>query len=109
MECLHGYWRTLPNYNPLTVSLEPGQDLKAQAMALLNAGDAREQEKDDLTPDSMDSGNSLSQEELDELEADPDADAEGEEDEGSPTPSQVSAHHFRIVILSLIHAEAHAS
>ncbi|KIJ96687.1 hypothetical protein K443DRAFT_10432 [Laccaria amethystina LaAM-08-1] len=75
-ECLHSYWRTLPNYNPLTVSSEPGQDLEAQAMALLNGEDTGEQEKDDSAHDNIDSSNGLSQEELEELEADPDADAE---------------------------------
>jgi len=78
-------------------------------MALLNTEDTGEGEKDNLVPDSADSSNRLLQEELEELEADPDADAEGEEDKGSPAPSQVSAHHFRIVILSHTHAEAHAS
>jgi hypothetical protein len=32
---LHGYWRTLPNFNPYTVSSEPGQDLGAQALAFI--------------------------------------------------------------------------
>jgi hypothetical protein len=29
---LHGFWRTLPNFNPHTVSSEPGQDLVGEAM-----------------------------------------------------------------------------
>lgn len=29
---LHGFWHTLPNINPHTVSLEPGQDLEAEAI-----------------------------------------------------------------------------
>lgn len=87
-ERLHGYWRTLPNYNPVTVNSEPGQDLEAQAMALLTTEDTGEGEKDDSVPDSADSSNHLSREELEELEADPDTDAEGEEDDESPTPSQ---------------------
>ncbi|KAJ7233813.1 hypothetical protein C8J57DRAFT_1532137 [Mycena rebaudengoi] len=37
-ERLHGYWRTLPNFNPFTVSSEPGQDVAAQALALLMDG-----------------------------------------------------------------------
>jgi hypothetical protein len=32
---LHGFWRTLPNFNPYTASSEPGQDLAAEALALL--------------------------------------------------------------------------
>jgi hypothetical protein len=45
-------------------------------MALLNGEDTGEQEKDDSVHDNIDSSNGLSQEELEELEADPDADAE---------------------------------
>ena len=30
-ECLHGFWRTLPNFNPHVVSSEPGQDLEREA------------------------------------------------------------------------------
>jgi hypothetical protein len=32
---LHGFWRTLPNFNPYTASSEPGQDLAGEALALL--------------------------------------------------------------------------
>jgi hypothetical protein len=32
---LHGFWRTLPNFNPYTASSEPGQDLAADALALI--------------------------------------------------------------------------
>jgi hypothetical protein len=32
---LHGFWRTLPNFNPYTASSEPGQDLAAEALALV--------------------------------------------------------------------------
>ncbi|KAJ7085306.1 hypothetical protein C8R44DRAFT_752903 [Mycena epipterygia] len=35
IEQLHGFWRTLPNFNPFTVSSEPGQDIAEQALALL--------------------------------------------------------------------------
>lgn len=33
---LHGFWRTLPNFNPHTASSEPGQDLAAEALALIH-------------------------------------------------------------------------
>ncbi|KAF8869849.1 hypothetical protein CPB84DRAFT_1855981 [Gymnopilus junonius] len=33
-ECLHGYWHTLPNFNPLTVTSDPGQDLEDNALDL---------------------------------------------------------------------------
>jgi hypothetical protein len=32
---LHGYWRTLPNFNPYTVSSDPGQDLADEALSVL--------------------------------------------------------------------------
>lgn len=32
---LHGFWRTLPNFNPFTVSSEPGQDLSTEALSLV--------------------------------------------------------------------------
>ena len=34
-ERLHGLWRTLPNFNPFTVSSEPGQRLDEDAQDLL--------------------------------------------------------------------------
>ena len=34
-ECLHGFWRTLPNYNPYTVSSDPSQDIEGEAQELL--------------------------------------------------------------------------
>ena len=37
---LHGFWHTLPNFNPYTVSSEPGQDLAAEAQSVLLAGGA---------------------------------------------------------------------
>ena len=40
---LHGFWRTLPNFNPYTASSEPGQDLAADALALIHG---RGQEND---------------------------------------------------------------
>ncbi|KAI0285550.1 hypothetical protein BC826DRAFT_873268, partial [Russula brevipes] len=32
---LHGFWRTLPNFNPYTVSSDPGQDLSDAALSVL--------------------------------------------------------------------------
>ncbi|KAH8981346.1 hypothetical protein EDB86DRAFT_2812974, partial [Lactarius hatsudake] len=32
---LHGFWRTLPSFNPHTVSSEPGQDLQDEAIGVL--------------------------------------------------------------------------
>lgn len=70
---LHGYWRTLPNFNPVTVTSSPGQDLEDSARALFG------QKPIEVCDDGS---NSLAPEELAELEADPDADADGEEDDG---------------------------
>jgi hypothetical protein len=46
---LHGYWRTLPNFNPYTVTSDPGQDLADEALSVLmgNRGDC------DLRMDQM--------------------------------------------------------
>jgi hypothetical protein len=43
---LHGFWRTLPNFNPYTASSEPGQDLAADALALIR-GRGQDNENDD--------------------------------------------------------------
>jgi hypothetical protein len=37
---LHGFWRTLPNFNPYTVSSDPGQDLADEALSVLMGGHA---------------------------------------------------------------------
>ncbi|KAJ7230423.1 hypothetical protein GGX14DRAFT_384370 [Mycena pura] len=34
-ERLHGFWHTLPNINPYTISSEPGQDLDTEALVLM--------------------------------------------------------------------------
>jgi hypothetical protein len=34
---LHGFWRSLPNFNPYTASSEPGQDLAANALTLIHS------------------------------------------------------------------------
>jgi hypothetical protein len=38
---LHGYWCTLPNFNPYTISSEPGHDLAGQAASILMGGHGR--------------------------------------------------------------------
>ena len=50
-ERLHGFWRTIPNFNPHMVSSEPGQDLEGKAEETLflprrngNAGEREELE-----------------------------------------------------------------
>ena len=35
---LHGYWQTLPNFNPYTVTSDPGQDLADEAHSVLLGG-----------------------------------------------------------------------
>ena len=35
---LHGYWHTLPNFNPYTVSSNPGQNLVDEALLVLMGG-----------------------------------------------------------------------
>ena len=35
---VHGYWHTLPNFNPYTVSSNPGQDLADEALSVLMEG-----------------------------------------------------------------------
>jgi hypothetical protein len=37
---LHGFWHTLPNFNPYTVSSDPGQDLADEALSVLMGGHA---------------------------------------------------------------------
>ena len=71
-ERLHGYWRTLPNYNPVTVTSDPGQDLESNAVALVGMalnGDGNDEE-------SVPDGNELTPEEPAEIELDPDANAD---------------------------------
>jgi hypothetical protein len=46
---LHGFWRTLPNFNPYTASSEPGQDLASEALALVQGrGQNRDNYEDDF-------------------------------------------------------------
>ena len=70
-ERLHGYWRTLPNYNPVTVTSDPGQDLESDALALIGGtigdGDDAESMHEEFPP-----------EERANMELDADADDEDE-------------------------------
>jgi hypothetical protein len=43
---LHGFWQTLPNFNPYTASSEPGQDLAADVLTLI-WGRGQDNENDD--------------------------------------------------------------
>ncbi|KAF8469438.1 hypothetical protein DFH94DRAFT_615353, partial [Russula ochroleuca] len=38
---LHGFWRMLPNFNPFTVSSEPGQNLGTEALAFVQSRGAQ--------------------------------------------------------------------
>lgn len=49
-KCLHGFWRTLPNFNPYTASSEPGQDLASEALALIQ-GRGRNNSEDEYATD----------------------------------------------------------
>lgn len=46
---LHGFWRTLPNFNPYTASSEPGQDLAAKALALVQNRGAADEDTNSLS------------------------------------------------------------
>lgn len=49
---LHGFWRTLPNFNPYTASSEPGQDLAAEALMLVQTrGQKHSDDEYDLIDD----------------------------------------------------------
>jgi len=58
-ECLHGFWRTLLNFNPHAVLSEPGQDLGGEAQSLMfpshsngNASEDKEP-KDNIVEDGV--------------------------------------------------------
>jgi hypothetical protein len=46
---LHGFWRTLPNFNPYTASSEPGQDLAAEALTLVQRRGKNDHDDGDAT------------------------------------------------------------
>ena len=35
---IHGYWRSLPNFNPYTITSNPGQNLADEAASVLMGG-----------------------------------------------------------------------
>lgn len=53
---LHGFWRTLPNFNPHTVSSEPGQDLEAEATEFLQQPTASTATQEDQADDDDEPG-----------------------------------------------------
>lgn len=87
-ERLHGYWRTLPNFNPLTVTSEPDQDLENGAVNLFQRGNSPPANAHALLDLGFEGKppahpvfsvvDSLNLEELAEFEADADADGEDE-------------------------------
>jgi len=58
-ERLHGFWRTLPNYNPHTVLSGPSQDIEGEAQELLFLlhgnciADQEEEPKNELVGDEI--------------------------------------------------------
>ena len=50
-ERLHGFWRTLPNFNPFTVTSQPGQDMAMEAVEMLTGiPKSNSTEENDETP-----------------------------------------------------------
>lgn len=87
-ERLHGYWRTLPNFNPLTVTSEPDQDLEGGALDLFQNGNSQSAanqlqelgfEDEPPAHPAFSATNSLTPEEQLEIEGDPDADGEDDD------------------------------
>jgi len=83
-EHLHGYWCTLLNYNPLTVTSEPDQDLEGGALELFEGGATVALldlgfEGEPPTHPAFATVDSLTPEKQAEINVDPDADAEGED------------------------------
>ena len=56
---MHGFWRTLLNYNPHTQSAEHGQDLAAQAQRLL-VGSKKGKEREVHTEEEVHESNTIS-------------------------------------------------
>ena len=52
---LHGFWRTLPNFNPHTALSEPGQDLAAEALTLIQ-GRGQDDNGDKGVDEDLDDG-----------------------------------------------------
>jgi len=55
---LHGFWCTLPNFNPHTALSEPDQDLAAEVLALLQGQGVQNNDNsdDDLDPSHANDG-----------------------------------------------------
>lgn len=51
---LHGYWRTLPNFNPFTVSSEPGQDLEEEARQHIHGTNTTDTATSSISPNQAD-------------------------------------------------------
>ncbi|KAJ7163659.1 hypothetical protein C8R46DRAFT_902539, partial [Mycena filopes] len=47
-ERLHGFWRTLPNFNPTVKMAEPGQDIAAEALKLTHHHVKHTEDEDDV-------------------------------------------------------------
>lgn len=94
-EHLHGYWHTLPNYNPLTVASMPDQDLEGGVLELFKGGataallDLGLEGEPSVHP-AFATANSLTPEEQAKIDMDPDADAEGEGED----MADVGVHFF---------------
>ena len=56
---MHGFWQTLPNYNPHTQSTEHGQDLAAQAQELL-VGSKKGKEREVNSEEEVHRSNTMS-------------------------------------------------
>ena len=52
---LHGFWQTLPNFNLYTALSEPGQDLAADALTLIQ-GRGQEKKEDGFSADDSQIG-----------------------------------------------------
>ncbi|KAJ7487737.1 hypothetical protein B0H11DRAFT_2230462 [Mycena galericulata] len=93
-EQLHGFWRTLPNFNPSTFSSEPGQNIAGQALALLSGesdpfaeGPAKSHQKLNDDDDDVDS-------QVFDLERTPERDQESQPlTVWSPSPKAKSSEH----------------
>jgi hypothetical protein len=84
-ERLHGYWRTLPNFNPLTVTSEPDQDLESGALKLFQGTNSPANSLLELGFDGEPpahpaflAADFLTPEERAEIQDDPDADGDDE-------------------------------
>jgi hypothetical protein len=93
---LHGFWRTIPNFNPNVVSTDPSQDLAATAERLMftlrGTGNVSEVEDKDASPPDPDMDEEL--EDADARDMDIEDELEGFDDpldevRGSNTSSRV--------------------